>query len=96
MDILSEYYIYTMITADMTCISTKAPVPLCRICFPNVHDIHESCNREQSETNRNDGNEMCDYLSECLQMCFRLFEYSSGPFLNILRTLCEQIKTNED
>ena len=50
----------------------------------------------QSETNRNDGNAMCDYLSEYLRMCFRLYEDSSRPFLNILRTFCERSKLAED
>ena len=49
-------------------------------------------NREQSETNWNDENAMYDYLSEYLPKWFRLYEDSSGPFLNTLRTHCERSK----
>ena len=51
---------------------------------------------EQSETNRNDDNAICDNLSEYLRKCFRLYEDSSRPFLYILQTLCEQSKIAED
>ena len=50
----------------------------------------------RSETNRNNENAMCDYLSEYLRMCFRLYEDISRPFLNILRTFCERSKLAED
>ena len=65
------------------------------IC-PIVHDKDEFNNREQYETYRNEENAMCDYSSEYLQMCFRLCEDSSRPFLNILRTFCERSKIAED
>ena len=32
--------------------------------FPIVHDRDKFSNREQSETNRNDENAMCDYFSK--------------------------------
>ena len=38
--------------------------------FPIVDGRDEFSNREQSETNRNDENAMCDYLSDYLRMCF--------------------------
>ena len=52
---------------------SKAPVPLGRIFFPIVHDRDEFSNRKQSETNLIDEKAMCDYLSEYLRMCFRLY-----------------------
>ena len=52
----------------------KAPVPLGRIFFPIVHDRDKFNNREQSETNRNYENAICDYLSDHLRMCSRLYE----------------------
>ena len=61
----------------------KAAVPLGPIFSPIVHNRDKFSNREQSETNRNDENAMCDYLSEYLRMCFRLYEGSSRPFLTI-------------
>ena len=64
--------------------------------FPIVHDRDKFSNREQSETNRNDVNAMCDYLSEYLRMRFRLYEDSSRAFLNILPTLCERSKIAEN
>ena len=70
---------------------TKAPVSLGRIYFPIVHDRDKFSKHKQSETNRNDENATCDYLSEYLQMCFRLYEDSSRPFLIILRTICGHI-----
>ena len=76
--------------------ATNAPVPLGRISFPIVHDRDKFSNREQSETNRNDENVMCDYLSEYLRKCFRLYEDSSRPFLGILRTFCERSEIAED
>ena len=54
----------------------EAPVPLGTF-FQIVHDRDTFSNREQSETNRNDDNSMCDYLSEYLRMCFRIYEDSS-------------------
>ena len=51
----------------------KAAVPLSRIFFPIVHDRDKFSNREQSETDRNDDNPMCDCLSEYLRLCFRLY-----------------------
>ena len=38
--------------------------------FLIIYDRDRFTNREQSETNRNDENAMCDYLSEYLRMCF--------------------------
>ena len=35
---------------------------------------------------------MCDYLSEYLRMCFRLYEDLSWPFVEILRTFCKWSK----
>ena len=70
-------------------------VPLSRIYFPIVHDRDKFSNREQSETNWNNENAMCDYLSEYLRMRFRLYDDSLRPFLNILRTLCERNKMVE-
>ena len=64
--------------------------------FPIFHDRDKFSNREQSETNRNDENAMCDYFSEYLRMFFRLYEDSSRPFLNILRTFCERSNIAED
>ena len=43
---------------------SKAAVQLGRIFCPIVIDRDKFSNREQSENNRNDGNAMCDYLSE--------------------------------
>ena len=63
----------------------KPPVPLGQTFFPIAHDGDKVSNREQSEINRNDENSMCDYLSEYLRMCFRLYEDSSRPFLNIFQ-----------
>ena len=54
--------------------------------FPIVNDTDKFSNHEQSETNWNDGNALCDFLSELLRMFYRLFEDSSRPFLNTLRT----------
>ena len=51
------------------------------IFFLIVHDRDKISNREQSETNRNDENAMCDHLSEYMRLCFRLYEDSSRPFL---------------
>ena len=66
--------------------------------FAIVHDYDRDrfSDREQSETNRNDENAMCDFLSEYLRMCFRFYEDTSRPFLNILRTLCKRSKIAED
>ena len=47
---------------------------LAEYLFPIVHDRDKFNNHEQSETNRNDDNAMCDYISECLRMYFRLYE----------------------
>ena len=74
----------------------KALVPFGRIMCPIVHDSDKYSNREQPETNRNDENAMCDYLSEYLRMCFRLYEYFLRLFLDILRTFCERSKIAED
>ena len=52
--------------------------------------------RKQSETNRNDENALCDYSSEYLRVCFRLYEDSSRPSLNILQTFCERSNIAED
>ena len=60
------------------------------------HFYGKFSNREQSETNRNYGNAKCDYLFEYLRMYFLLYEDSSRPFLNILRTLCDRSKVAED
>ena len=73
----------------------KNPVPLDRIFFRIVHERDKFSNREQSETNRNDENATCDYLSEYLRMCFRLYEDSSRPFLNIYGH-CERSKIAVD
>ena len=62
--------------------------PSSRIFFSIVHERVYFNNREQSKTNQNDENAMCDYLSEYLRICFQLYEDSPRPFLNILRTLC--------
>ena len=51
--------------------------------FPIVHDRDKIINREQSETNQNDENAMCVYVSEYLRVCFRLYEDWLRPFLNI-------------
>ena len=51
----------------------KAAVPLGRIFFPLVHDRGKFGKCKQCETNRIDEKAMCDYLSEYLRMCFRLF-----------------------
>ena len=75
---------------------TLAPVPLGPIFFPIVHDRDKFSNREQSETNQNDENAMCDYSSEYSRMGFRLYVDSSRLFLNLLETLCEQSKIAED
>ena len=37
---------------------------LAEYLFPIVHDRDKFNNHEQSETNRNDDNAMCDYISE--------------------------------
>ena len=71
-------------------------VPFGRIFFPIVDNRDKFRNREQSETNRNDKSAMCDYLSDYLRMCFRLYENSSRPFLNILQTLCKQNRAAEE
>ena len=79
-------------------ISTKPRSHLAQI-FPIVHDRDKFSDREQSETNQNDENAMCYYLSEYLRMCFQLYEDSSRPFLKVsehLRTLCERSKKTED
>ena len=47
-----------------------------RLARPIGHDRDKFSNRKQSETNRNDENATCDYLSEYLRMCFRLYEDS--------------------
>ena len=60
--------------------------------LPIVHDRDKFSNREQSETNRNDENAMCDYLSEYIRMCFRLYEDPPRLSLTILQTLCKQSK----
>ena len=60
--------------------------------FPIVHNRDKFSNREQSETNRNDENAMCGYLSEYIRMCFRLYEDPPRLSLTILQTLCEQSK----
>ena len=74
----------------------KAPVPLGRIIFSRSFTIEKFSNREQSETNRNDENAMCDFLSEYLRMCCRLYEDSLRPFLDIFRTLFERSKIAVD
>ena len=60
--------------------------------FPIVHVSDKFSNREQYETDRNDENAMCDYLSEYLRMCFRLYEDSARPFLNFLRTFANEVR----
>ena len=60
--------------------------------FPIVHKIDKFSNREQSETDQNDENRMCDYSSEYLRVCFRLYEDSPRPFLNIY----EHWRTKQD
>ena len=64
--------------------------------FPIVHDKDKFSKREHSESNRNDENSMCDYLSYYSRMCFRLYGDSSRPFLDILLTLCGRSKIAED
>ena len=71
---------------------TLSPDPIWPNIFPIVHDRDKISNREQSKTNRNTESANCDYLSEFLRICFRLYKDSSRPFLNILRTLCERSK----
>ena len=73
-----------------------SPGPTWPNIFPIVHDRDKFSNREQSETNRNDENAMCDFLSQYLRMCFRLYEDSSRLFVNILWLPCEQSKITED
>ena len=91
------YMTYPRSTVDcVRHLAVKAPVPLGRIFFLVVRDRDKFSNREHSETNRNNENVMCDYLSEYLRMCFRLYKDSSRPFLNILRTLKERSKIAED
>ena len=75
---------------------SKASVPLSRISFPIVHDRAKFSSRKQSETNRNDKNAVCDYVSEYLRMCFRLYEDSLRPFVNILQTFCERSNIVDD
>ena len=48
----------------------RSPGPTWPIFFSIVHERDKFSNRKQSETNRNDGNAMCDYLSESLRICF--------------------------
>ena len=60
------------------------------------HDRDKFSKREQPEINRNYENAMCDYFSENLRMCFRIYEDSSRPFLNIVRTFCERSNIAED
>ena len=55
-------------------------------------EINSAIANNLKPCNRNDENAMCDYLSEYLRMCFRLYEDSSRPLLTILRTLNERIK----
>ena len=62
-----------MMTGRTFLTNSKAPVPLGRMFFPIAHDRDKFRNLKQSETNRNDENAMCDYLSEYLRMCFRLY-----------------------
>ena len=73
-DLLSALTLLFQIWINHQRFKHKAPVPLGRIFFPIVHDSDKFSNREQSETNQNDENAMCDYLSEYLRMCFRLYE----------------------
>ena len=54
-----------------------SPGPTWSVIVPIVNDRDKCSNRGQSQTNRNDENVMCDYLSEYLRMCFRLYEDSS-------------------
>ena len=75
---------------------TKASAPLGRQNFPIVHDRDKFSNREQSETNRNDENAICDYISEYLRTCLRLHDDSSRQCLNVLRTFCERCKKVEN
>ena len=69
-----------------------SPAPICPNSFPIVLDRDKFNNCEQSETNRNDENAMCDYLSKYLRMCFGFYEDTSRSFRNILRTLWERSK----
>ena len=49
----------------------KSRFHLAECCFFSiVYDQGKFSNREQSETNRNDENAMCEYFSEYLRMCF--------------------------
>ena len=52
----------------ITDVTVKAPVT--PNIFPIVHERDRFNNREQSETNRNDENAMCYYLSEYLRKCY--------------------------
>ena len=74
------------------CPGILSPCPTWPNIFTIVQDRNKFSNREQSETNRNDGYAMCDYSSEYLRMCFRLYEDSPRPFLNIVRTLVNEAR----
>ena len=65
-----------------------SPSPTWPNIFPIVHDRDKFSDREQSETNRNDENAMCNL--------FRLYEDSSRPFLNILPIPPERSKIAEN
>ena len=69
-----------------------SPGPTWPNIFSDFHDRDQISNREQYKTNRNAENAMYDYSSEYLRICFQLYEDSSRPSLNILRTLCERSK----
>ena len=82
---------WTRMIQDKDSLMYKLPVKprshLAEYFFPIVHDRDKFSNCEQSKSNRNDENAMCDYLSEYVRVCFRLYKDSSPQFLNILRTL---------
>ena len=61
--------------------------------FPIVHDRDKFSNLKPIGMTKK---ATCYYLSEYLRMCFRLYEHSSRPFLNILQTLCERSNIVED
>ena len=80
---------------------SKATVPLGQMFSPILHDRDKFSNCEQYETFRNDENGMCDYLSEYLRMCFRLYEdyifvtIISEHFTDILRNEARNLRINK-
>ena len=71
-----------------------SPSPTWPNIFPIVCDGDNFSNREQYETNWNNENAACDYLSKYLRMFFRLYEDSSRPFLKVLQSKVAEDTSN--